>query len=204
MRGLIDTGIRRKVDDGDVLALALTDGLSELDGLTDAEAQKGVLAIAVLLLLVRIAGWVLPAGNAADRVFEPLKDVTVNLDYWEINKYNTIKSVPLTTMLALALAVASRVLAREVSADPTWMRELLTRPILPCLARAPTDIDLTTGGNGYAFLKLHRRFGEPLWLDRARAFAMHGIGQVQAARTDIESGVSLPVFMGSAEITNRV
>jgi len=29
-------------------------------------------------------------------------------------------------------------------------RELLTRPILPCLMRAPTDIDLTTGGNGFA------------------------------------------------------
>lgn len=29
-------------------------------------------------------------------------------------------------------------------------RELLVRSILPCLTRAPTDIDLTTGGNGYA------------------------------------------------------
>ena len=40
-----------------------------------------------------------------------------------------------------------------------------------------------TGGNGYAFLKLHRRFGDALWLERARAFAMHGIAQVEAART---------------------
>jgi len=29
-------------------------------------------------------------------------------------------------------------------------RELLVRPLLPCLTRAPTDIDLTTGGNGFA------------------------------------------------------
>jgi hypothetical protein len=36
-----------------------------------------------------------------------------------------------------------------------------------------------TGGNGYAFLKLFRRTGNPLWLERARAFAMHGIGQMQ-------------------------
>lgn len=28
-------------------------------------------------------------------------------------------------------------------------RELLTRPIAPCLSRAPTDIDLAIGGNGY-------------------------------------------------------
>jgi hypothetical protein len=37
-----------------------------------------------------------------------------------------------------------------------------------------------TGGNGYAFLKLYRRFGDPRWLERARAFAMHGIAQVEA------------------------
>ena len=34
-----------------------------------------------------------------------------------------------------------------------------------------------TGGNGYALLKLHQRTGDPRWLDRARAFAMHGIAQ---------------------------
>jgi hypothetical protein len=30
-----------------------------------------------------------------------------------------------------------------------------------------------TAGNGYAFLKLYRRTGDTVWLDRARAFAMH-------------------------------
>jgi len=34
-----------------------------------------------------------------------------------------------------------------------------------------------TGGNGYAFLKLFQRTGDALWLERARAFAMHGIAQ---------------------------
>lgn len=38
-----------------------------------------------------------------------------------------------------------------------------------------------TGGNGYAFLKLYKRTGEPKWLERARAFAMHGIAQTDAA-----------------------
>jgi hypothetical protein len=37
-----------------------------------------------------------------------------------------------------------------------------------------------TGGNGYAFLKLYRRTGDLKWLDRARAFAMHGIAQTEA------------------------
>lgn len=35
-----------------------------------------------------------------------------------------------------------------------------------------------TGGNGYALLVLYQRTGDPRWLDRARAFAMHGIDQV--------------------------
>lgn len=37
-----------------------------------------------------------------------------------------------------------------------------------------------TGGNGYAFLKLFARTGDARWLDRARAFAMHGIAQSEA------------------------
>jgi len=37
-----------------------------------------------------------------------------------------------------------------------------------------------TGGNGYAFLKLYRRTGDAKWLERARAFAMHGVSQTEA------------------------
>ena len=37
-----------------------------------------------------------------------------------------------------------------------------------------------TGGNGYALLKLYQRTGDVRWLERARAFAMHGIGQTEA------------------------
>jgi hypothetical protein len=38
----------------------------------------------------------------------------------------------------------------------------------------------TASGNGYAFLKLFARTRDEKWLARARAFAMHGIGQVDA------------------------
>jgi lantibiotic modifying enzyme len=38
-----------------------------------------------------------------------------------------------------------------------------------------------TAGNGYAFLALHRRTGDALWLERARAFAMHAVDQVERA-----------------------
>jgi len=39
-----------------------------------------------------------------------------------------------------------------------------------------------TDGNGYAFLKLHALTGEPHWLERARAFAMHALRQSEVAR----------------------
>lgn len=37
-----------------------------------------------------------------------------------------------------------------------------------------------TGGNGYAFLKLYARTRDAIWLQRARAFAVHGIAQTEA------------------------
>ncbi len=37
-----------------------------------------------------------------------------------------------------------------------------------------------TDGNGFAFLKLHAMTGDAMWLDRARAFAMHALQQSEA------------------------
>ncbi len=45
-----------------------------------------------------------------------------------------------------------------------------------------------TAGNGLAFLALHRRTGDEWWLERARAFGMHAIGQVDAARQEYGRG----------------
>jgi hypothetical protein len=45
-----------------------------------------------------------------------------------------------------------------------------------------------TAGNAYAFLVLKKRTGDELWLDRARAFAMHAIGQVEREREKIGRG----------------
>ncbi|MGU3422837.1 lanthionine synthetase C family protein [Methylobacterium sp. D54C] len=45
-----------------------------------------------------------------------------------------------------------------------------------------------TAWNGYAFLKLFARTGNPLWLDRARAFAMVAMEQVKAARASLGRG----------------
>ena len=41
-----------------------------------------------------------------------------------------------------------------------------------------------TAGNAYAFLVLYRRTGDELWQDRARAFALHAIGQVERERAE--------------------
>jgi lantibiotic modifying enzyme len=45
-----------------------------------------------------------------------------------------------------------------------------------------------TAGNAYAFLVLHSRTGDEVWLDRARAFAMHVIGQVERERAKLGRG----------------
>jgi hypothetical protein len=49
------------------------------------------------------------------------------------------------------------------------------------LAKGP-NLCHGTAGNGYAFLKLYKRTGDALWLERARAFAMTAIAQVRDAR----------------------
>jgi len=45
-----------------------------------------------------------------------------------------------------------------------------------------------TAGNGYALLALFMRTGDERWLDRARAFAMHALGQVERARAATGQG----------------
>lgn len=55
------------------------------------------------------------------------------------------------------------------------------------LAKGP-NLCHGTAGNGYAFLKLYRRYGDPVWLDRARAFAVTAIEQCRAARRTYGQG----------------
>jgi hypothetical protein len=45
-----------------------------------------------------------------------------------------------------------------------------------------------TGGNGYAFLKLYKRTRDPVWLDRARSFAMTAIAQCREKRAEVGRG----------------
>ena len=55
------------------------------------------------------------------------------------------------------------------------------------LAKGP-NLCHGTAGNGYAFLKLYGRFRDPVWLGRARAFAMTAIEQCRAARRTFGRG----------------
>jgi hypothetical protein len=45
-----------------------------------------------------------------------------------------------------------------------------------------------TAGNGYALLKTFERTGDERWLERARRFAVHALGQVERARTEVGHG----------------
>ncbi len=45
-----------------------------------------------------------------------------------------------------------------------------------------------TAGNGFAFLALHHLTGDPVWLERARRFAMHAIEQVERERASLGRG----------------
>jgi hypothetical protein len=45
-----------------------------------------------------------------------------------------------------------------------------------------------TAGNGQAFLTLYRRTGDTIWLERARCFAMHAIGQRERQRLALGRG----------------
>jgi lantibiotic modifying enzyme len=45
-----------------------------------------------------------------------------------------------------------------------------------------------TSGNGYAFLKLYARTGQAIWLERARAFAMHAMAQCERMRQQYGRG----------------
>jgi hypothetical protein len=45
-----------------------------------------------------------------------------------------------------------------------------------------------TGGNGYAFLKLHRRTGDAVWLERAQAFATTAVAQCRETRDQLGRG----------------
>jgi Lanthionine synthetase C-like protein len=45
-----------------------------------------------------------------------------------------------------------------------------------------------TAGNGYALLKVYRRTGDPIWLERAQSFAMHAIAQWERMRQQYGRG----------------
>ena len=47
-----------------------------------------------------------------------------------------------------------------------------------------------TAGNGYAFLKAFERTGDERWLDRARRFAAHALGQVRRLRSERGRGAT--------------
>jgi hypothetical protein len=61
-----------------------------------------------------------------------------------------------------------------------------------------------TAGNGFAFLKLFRRTRDPRWLERARRFAMHAIGQRRGERGLYEGDVGVALYLRACiEVDDR-
>lgn len=61
-----------------------------------------------------------------------------------------------------------------------------------------------TPGNGWAFLKLHRRTRDPKWLARARAFAMHAIERRTGARGLWSGDLGLALYLRACiEVDDR-
>jgi hypothetical protein len=58
-----------------------------------------------------------------------------------------------------------------------------------------------TAGNGFALLALHARTGDERWLARARAFAMHALGQVEGGRFGLFTGDVGAALLAAACIT---
>lgn len=52
-----------------------------------------------------------------------------------------------------------------------------------------------TAGNGFAFLKLHRRTRDSKWLERARRFAMHAITQRKGERGLLEGDLGVALYL---------
>lgn len=52
-----------------------------------------------------------------------------------------------------------------------------------------------TAGNGWAFLKLHKRTRDTKWLERARRFAMHAIAQRTGARGLYEGDLGVALYV---------
>ena len=61
-----------------------------------------------------------------------------------------------------------------------------------------------TAGNGWAFLKLHRRTRDRRWLDRARRFAMVAIEQRSGARGLMEGDLGVALYLRACiEVDDR-
>ena len=59
-----------------------------------------------------------------------------------------------------------------------------------------------TDGNGYALLKLYSRTGDRKWLERARAFAMHAIGQNINGHSLWEGDLGLACYLHSCLVAD--
>lgn len=104
------------------------------------------------------ANWPLSAGTTTRPDADPLRVQHCVGAPGMVNALAALPRDPVTDELFVA------------AGELTWRAGPLAK--LPSLCHG-------TPGNGFALLKLHARTGDPIWLERARAFAMHAIGQAE-------------------------
>ncbi len=143
--------------------------------------------------VLRGARWLEPAIVRAfeERAFETLAIAATRCDgqaNWEPNFDRVAVGFPSKPMvqdchgapgIVCRLATTTHAPLRELlreGGELIWAAGPLSKP--PGLCHG-------TDGNGYAFLKLHAMSGESIWLDRARAFAMHALRQSEHARAGL-------------------
>jgi hypothetical protein len=140
-----------------------------------------------MLALLRGWDWLPEAGRSRIRLAVPATlDANAIKDEMGVNWPPMVSPDPapplvqhchgapgMVTALASPYVAGPELLALlEAGGELTWRAGPLTKGSNLCHG---------TGGNGFAFLKLHALTGAPIWLERARAFAMTAIDQFRAA-----------------------
>ncbi len=143
------------------------------------------------------AAALLPAGQVAlvaERALATLRATAQHADgganwFAEVNPQRSVDSRPPVQDCHGAPGIVCRLAAAPRT--PEWDTLLLQAGALTWHAgplSKGASLCHGTAGSGFAMLKLWRRSGDPIWLDRARALAMHACGQVERHRADYGRG----------------
>ncbi len=165
----------------------------ELYGVTETRlgALQGFFANALPILRGRHLFAPEQGDQALERIWATLRKTAMTHDgcaNWphDVGASTRPDRMPLLVQFCSGAPGAIACLSAYPQGDARWPVEELLRAAGELIWRAgPTRkfpvLCHGAAGSGYALLKLHARTGETRWLERARAFAMHGVAQADRA-----------------------